>query len=139
MPLPQDYSPEEQREMFRNCRAALLVEQEVRGVTPPALPDKLVDVMQEQVSFIMAESIFNAPLLSLEDGFRRGAFVEGWFLRFGTTVREKLGDIEPAETRRAKLLECQSVIWDIMKVQIDLLLQQRAQAFPPIIPHPGFE
>ncbi|MEM1276135.1 MAG: hypothetical protein AAGH74_06405 [Pseudomonadota bacterium] len=137
MALPKTYAPQERLDAFRECRAAVLVEQEFRGVTPPALPDETVDVMQEQISFILAESVFNTPLLSIEDGFHRNAFVERWFLEFGISVREKLSEIEPLETRRARLLDCQAVFWTIMKVQIDLLLQQRAQTFPKIIPHPG--
>ena len=137
MALPDEYAPAAQLDAFRECRAAVLVEQEFRGLTPPALPDHLIDMMQEQVSFILAESMFNTPLLSVEDGFRRNAYVERWFLEFGIAVREKLSDLEPVETRRTRLTTCQSLFWTIMKVQIDLLLQQRAKSFPEIVPHPG--
>ncbi|MEM9046230.1 MAG: hypothetical protein AAGC81_16215 [Pseudomonadota bacterium] len=137
MALPDNYAPQERLDAFRECRAAVLVEQEYRGLTPPALSDQTIDVMQEQISFILAESVFNTPLLSIEDGFNRNAYVERWFLEFGISVREKLSEIEPVETRRARLQDCQAVLWTILKVQIDLLLKQRAQTFPKIIPHPG--
>ena len=115
VPLPDEYVPEEGRELFRLCRAAILVEIRADESDRTPLPVEAVKAMREQIEFIMVETIFSAPALNLEDGERRLEFTERFILDFGKTVGAERERLENKDERTAILLQCQPLIWMIVK------------------------
>ncbi|MEM9097759.1 MAG: hypothetical protein AAGC79_04480 [Pseudomonadota bacterium] len=138
IPLPHEYSSEESLELFKDCRAAILIEREVRGLGPTALPDGVVDAMQEQMNMIIAEALLSPPLFSKDDAQGRLAFMESWFLTFGQTVRRQMAELQPKEVRRDQLLLCQEMIWHLLSHQIEAMMKARAAGQPLPEPIPSF-
>ncbi|MEM9046229.1 MAG: hypothetical protein AAGC81_16210 [Pseudomonadota bacterium] len=138
IPLPNEYTNPESLELFKDCRAAILIEREVRGFAPTALPDGVIDAMQEQINIIIAEALLAPPLFSKDDAQGRLAFMEAWFLSFGQTVRRQMSDLKPEEVRRNQLLLCQEMIWHLLSHQIEAMMKERAAGQPLPEPIPSF-
>ena len=126
--LPSDTLKSSQRAEFRLCRAAVLFEDGAPEEARTRLLPATVSAMREQITFIMAETIFNAPVFNLEDGQKRSEFTEKFVIDFSRTIgaeRERLQDL--AERERI-LMSCQPLLWLIMKENIDVLMQWRLRA-----------
>lgn len=136
VPLPDDYVPASGRERFRLCRAAVLIELRAEEGQRTPLRPAVIDAMREQIDFIMAETIFNVPALNLEDGRKRLDFTERFVLDFGKTVSEEIERLDDPAERAPILLDCQLLIWAIMKERIDILMQWRRRALGLDSPFP---
>jgi hypothetical protein len=126
--LPSDRVEPDDRRRFSLCRAATLYH--LQDELPPEarVPRAVAEAMIEQMSFIMFETIKNAPSGSLAESRRSLAFVEQFFLDFGrliNTEREMLADVQ---AREALLMECVVLIWQIVSDDIDYLIRWREQA-----------
>lgn len=136
VPLPNEYVPERGRAEFRLCRAAVLVELRADENDRTPLPPETLAAMREQIDFIMAETIFNAPALNLEDGRKRLEFTERFILDFGKTVSAERERLEDKHERAAILIGCQPLIWAIIKERIEVLMQWRRRALGLETPFP---
>ena len=126
--LPSDYAELDQRAQFRLCRAAILVEDGAPEDSRSRLPPAAVSAMREQITFIMAETIFNAPAFNLEDGQKRAEFTEKFVIDFSRTIGAERERLDNIAEREAILMSCQPLIWAIMKDNIDVLMQWRLRA-----------
>lgn len=136
VPLPDEYVSSEGRERFRLCRAAVLVETGAQEADRTALPLAVTKAMREQIDFIMSETIFGVPSMSIEDGAKRLAFTEKFVLDFGKTVGAEMERLADVEYRTNMLIRCQPLIWEIVKTRLDLLLQWRSRAMGLDAPFP---
>lgn len=128
VPLPSDYLSDTERAPFRVCRAAIIIEASAAESDKSALPPAVTQAMREQVDFIMSETIFNIPALSLEDGEKRLDFAETFVIQFARTIGAEMKELKDPDRRMKTLIECQPLLWQIMKENLDVLMQWRRRA-----------
>ena len=126
--LPDEFVSDNDREAFRVCRAAILVELGLPEEERTVLPVPVIEAMREQVEFIMTETIFNIPALSIEDGRGRIEFTERFVLDFAKTVGSEKETLKDPAKRGQILINCQPRLWFIMKVHINILMRWRQRA-----------
>jgi hypothetical protein len=120
----------EDRERFRTCRAAVFYQLD-RGSTPGAVLSRATaEALNEQIAFVMAETLRNAPGGSLDANRRMLDFTESFFLNFSRTVAERRDLATDAAARERILLDCQPLIWSIVREQVDRLLALRDGGTP---------
>jgi len=126
--LPSDFLSETERTPFRVCRAAVLIEASAPDGERTVLPEDVISMMREQITFIMSETIFSVPALSLKDGSKRVSFTEKFVIDFGKTIGTEMERLNDPARRAQALIECQPLIWNIMKTNLDLLMKWRVRA-----------
>ena len=126
--LPDENVPEDDRESFRLCRAAVLVELNAPEGARADLPPGYAEAMQEQFTFIMADTLFSLPALDFEDGARRLRFAERFVLEFGRTVGADSDRLSDPEERARILPACQPMLWAATKERLETLIEWRRRA-----------
>lgn len=114
----------DERERFRICRAAIFfhLAPEARSqLVPPAVAEAL----RRQVSFIMYETLRNAPGASLADAKATIDFAENFFISFSVTMREQQSLQDDVAARERVLIDCVPRIWNIVTEHIDPLMTLR--------------
>jgi len=133
--LPQDRVPEEQRAQFRLCRAAIIYHLDGPEDRSATVPRAMARAMNEQMSFVMFESIKSAPAGDLAQTREALVFVERFFLDLARTIGEQRDRLADLRERERILLDCQVLIWRAMSDYIDYLMRWReraADAPPPL-------
>ncbi|PKP66956.1 MAG: hypothetical protein CVT86_02630 [Alphaproteobacteria bacterium HGW-Alphaproteobacteria-8] len=124
----------DQMERFRTCRAALFYHLDGDLPRDSRLPRAYAEALLEQMTFIMAETIRNAPHASVEQSRAAMEFTERFFLGFSRTIAER-ADLKTNLAAREKLLvDCQPLIWDALHARIDVLLARREGMNYPLAP-----
>jgi len=136
---PSDYLTEAHRMPFRVCRAAILIEAGVAEGDRTVLPPAMISAMREQVAFIMHETIFNVPAISMADGTKRLDFTEQFVIDFGKTIGTEMKRLKDPAKRGQALIDCQPILWEIMKQNIDVLIKWRMRAMGLETPFPMVE
>lgn len=126
--LPDDYAQRQGSDLFRLCRAAILIELRADEETRSSIPRNAVEAMREQMDFLMADTIFSAPVLNMEDAQKRLDFTERFILDFGKTVGSESERLKDPEKRAGVLIGCQPLLWSVMKERLEYLLQWRRKA-----------
>lgn len=137
--LPSDYLTDADRTPFRICRAAVLIEASAPEESRTVLPPDFVITLREQITFIMSETIFNVPAISLEDGTKRIDFTEQFIVDFSKTIGAEMQRLNDPAKRGQTLIACQSMLWIIMKPNLDLLMKWRMRAMDLDRPFPVYE
>jgi hypothetical protein len=115
---------EKDREYFRSCRAAIFFHLD-EGAERRTVPVAVAEAMRGQMTFIMSETLREAPSGSLAQGADMLNFAENFFLSFSASLRANVGFATDVAAREARLIECQPMIWAIMGEHIDRLLAIR--------------
>jgi hypothetical protein len=127
-PLPSDVASDEDRERFRLCRAAIFIHLGEPDWPDGVLTREAVKAMDEQMGFAMSETVANAPNASVAEGRRVLDFWERFFISFSKTIGEAREQLADPAAREALLIDCQPLIWTIMRERIDFLMQWRQNA-----------
>lgn len=130
-PLPGEVIPRENRARFRVCRAAIFYQLDDQNAAANRLPDAFARTLLEQMSYVMRESIRNAPKATVDAGVETIAFVEGFFIEFSRAIAEHRELMDDVEARERTLVECQSFLWPIVKARIDYAARWRNAAEAP--------
>lgn len=130
-----DIATPEDRDRFRQCRAALFYHLE-QGAEQKILPRAFAEAMLEQYAFVMYETITAADPQDLDAQRAALAFVESFFLSFGEVLGRDAELLRDVDQRERTLIDCQAFLWPIMKLRIDALMAWRHRAIdaPPLPP-----
>jgi hypothetical protein len=126
--LPDRSVSRENRARFQACRVAVFYHLSGPEDRAALVPRSVAQAMLEQMTFVMIETLRNAPGATVAQNREALEFVEGFFLDFSRAIaegREKFSDLR---ARERALLDCQPLIWEVMKERIDYLLAWRDQA-----------
>jgi hypothetical protein len=115
----------EQRAQFRLCRAAVFYHLDASSAPGRALPRAVAETLNEQIAFIMAETLRSAPSGNLAEDRRMIDFTESFFLAFSRTISENRALAQDAEAREAVLIGCIPLVWAVMRFRMDRLLALR--------------
>lgn len=126
-PLPSDVVTAEQRERFQLCRAAVFYHL-AAAEDETTLPHAYAEAMQEQIAFIMFETVRFAPAGTLAESRRALGFVEGFFIGFSEALSRNRQRLTDPETRVSTLIACNAYVWMILRDRIDYLMQWRERA-----------
>lgn len=126
-PLPSDVASIEQRARFQLCRAAVFYHL-AAPEDETILPHSYAQTMQEQIAFIMFETVRNAPAGSIAESRRALGFVESFFIGFSETLSQNRTRLTEPQERTRTLIDCQPFIWMILGHRIDYLIQWRERA-----------
>lgn len=124
----------DQMERFRTCRAALFYHLDGALPRDARLPREYAESLLEQMTFIMAETIRNAPHATVEQSRTAMEFTERFFLGFSRTIAERADLKTDLAARERLLISCQPLIWDALHTRIDVLLMRREQMAFPLAP-----
>lgn len=129
-PLPSDVIPAEQRARFQLCRAAVFYHL-AAPERETALPHAFATTLQEQIAFVMFETVRNAPAGSIAESKRALGFVESFFIGFSETLAQNRVRLTDPEERVRTLIDCQPFVWMILSDRIDYLILWRERAIDP--------
>jgi hypothetical protein len=129
---------QEQRQQFRLCRAAVFYHLDSASAPGKAVPRAVAETLNEQIAFIMAETLRSAPAGALAEDRLMIDFTESFFLAFSRTIAESRALAQDAAAREALLISCIPLVWTIMGERVDRLLAFReANRRIPGTPLPG--
>ncbi len=115
----------EQRQEFRLCRAAVFYHLDRDAAPGRMVPREVAEAMNEQIAFVMAETLRSAPAGSMADNRRLIDFSESFFLAFSRTIAEQRALGQDPERREALLIDCVPLVWAVARARIDRLLAFR--------------
>ncbi len=115
----------EQREQFRLCRAAVFYHLDPASAPGKMIPRTVAETLNEQIAFIMAETLRSAPAGALAEDRRMIDFTESFFLAFSRTIAENRALAQDAAAREALLIGCIPLVWSIVGDRVDRLLAFR--------------
>lgn len=128
----------EQREQFRLCRAAVFYHLDPASAPGKVIPRAVAETLNDQIAFIMAETLRSAPSGNLAEDRRMIDFTESFFLAFSRTISENRALAQDAAARERAIVGCIPLVWTIMRVRLDRLLALReASRKLPGAPLPG--
>lgn len=131
-PLPSDVVPIEQRARFQLCRAAVFYHL-AAPAQETAIPHAYAQAMQDQIAFIMFETVRNAPMGNVAESRRALGFVENFFIGFSETLAQNRARMTDPAERAATLIDCNAFVWTILQERIDYLMLWRERVIdaPP--------
>jgi hypothetical protein len=115
----------EQRQKFRLCRAAVFYHLDPASAPGKVIPRAVAETLNEQIAFIMAETLRSAPAGALAEDRRMIDFTESFFLAFSRTISENRALAQDAAGREALLIGCIPLVWTIVGDRVDRLLAFR--------------
>jgi hypothetical protein len=128
----------EQREQFRLCRAAVFYHLDPASSPGRVIPRAVAETLNDQIAFIMAETLRSSPAGSLAEDRRMIDFTESFFLAFSRTIAENRALAQDAAARETLLMGCIPLVWTIVGDRLDRLLTYReANRRIPSAPLPG--
>jgi hypothetical protein len=116
---------EEQREAFRVCRAAVFYHLD-NGATVDVVPKAFAEALQRQFSFIMHETLRNAPDGTMADAKAMIDFAENFFISFSVTLNQQRALRDDVAAREQVLIGCVPLVWAVATEHIDRLMALRA-------------
>lgn len=128
----------EQRQQFRLCRAAVFYHLDSASAPGKVIPRAVAETLNDQIAFIMAETLRSAPAGALAEDRRMIDFTESFFLAFSRTIAENRALAQDAAARERVLIDCIPLVWTIVGDRLDRLLAYReANRRIPGTPLPG--
>lgn len=125
---------QDQMAQFRTCRAALFYHLDGALPREARLPKEYAESLLGQMTFIMAETIRNAPHASVEQSRVAMEFTERFFLGFSRTIADRRDLKTDLAAREKLLIDCQPLIWNALQARLDVLLMRREQMAIPLAP-----
>jgi hypothetical protein len=136
--MPSDYLTPEQIAEFRLCRAAALLHSEAPDSEGSVVPRDVAEALKDQINFVMAETILNKPIASIDDAQKVLEFTEGFLLDFTRTIGGEIERLRDIEERERILMQCMPLMWYSARSLIDYLMAWRAKAIDaPPLPEPN--
>lgn len=117
-----------QREQFMLCRAVALLHLRTADWETAVVDEDMTRMLLEQITFVMAETVYAQPPQNLADGGRRLVFVENYFFNLREVFAGVMDRFPTIESRDAFLLDCAPFIWVVMTGHIDKLMEWRNRA-----------
>jgi hypothetical protein len=117
----------ENRARFLECRAAVFYHL-ADGAEIATVPREVAQALLEQMTFIMFETVRNAPAGSVAESEQALRFVEGFFLSFSGAIAQNRDRFLDVAQRERTLLACQPLIWAVLRERIDYLILWRERA-----------
>jgi hypothetical protein len=115
----------EQRQQFRLCRAAVFYHLDPASAPGRVIPRAVAETLNDQIAFIMAETLRSAPAGALAEDRRMIDFTESFFLAFSRTIAENRALAQDAAARETLLIGCIPLVWTIVGTRLDRLLAFR--------------
>jgi hypothetical protein len=118
---------DDQREAFRVCRAAIFYHLD-EGAAVQMVPKAYAESLRRQFTFIMHQTLTNAPDSSMAEAQAMIDFAENFFISFSVTLNQQRALRDDVAARERVLIDCAPMVWSVASDHIDRLMALRAGA-----------
>ena len=115
----------DQREAFRVCRAAVFYHLD-EGAEARVVPKAFAEALRRQVTFIMHETLRNAPDSTMAEAQAMIDFAENFFISFSVTLNQQRALRDDVAARERVLIDCVPLAWAITAEHVERLMAMRS-------------